>query len=62
MWGGMVPFASPPGYAYASDDIFTDSLADSGRELWPIITTQAMVVVSRALKGSHHTLTTFSTL
>jgi len=33
-----------------TDDIFTDSPAQSGRELWPIITSKARIVASAGVK------------
>jgi len=33
-----------------TDDIFTDSPAQSGRELWPIITSKAKIVASAGVK------------
>jgi len=34
-----------------SDDVFVDSLALSGRDLWPIITSKAMIVAVVSVKG-----------
>jgi len=33
-----------------TDDTFTDSLPQSGRELWPIITSKARIVASVGVK------------
>jgi len=33
-----------------TDDIFTDSLSQSGRELWPIIISKARIVASAGAK------------
>jgi len=33
-----------------TNDIFTDSLPQSGRELWPIITSTARIVASAGVK------------